>query len=61
VSALEKNESAQAWLLPAEDGEFGVGEFFVTAVVAAFVDQLFGGTEVVLRRLPGIRVLAEEQ
>lgn len=38
-----------------------VGEFLVPAVVAALVDEFPGGGEIVLRRFPRVRVLAEEE
>src|SRR5262245_56073851 len=37
-----------------ENRLLGVGEFFVAAVVAASVDQLFGGSQICFRRLPRI-------
>ena len=43
----------RGWIrLCAEDGMFGVGEFFVAAVVAAGVDQFLGGGEIGLRTNP---------
>jgi hypothetical protein len=44
-----------------QDRRFGVGEFFVAAVVAAFVDEFLGGGEVSGGGVPGIVSLAEEE
>ena len=48
-------------LFRSEDGGFGVGEFIVAAMVAAFVDQLLSGGEVGVGGVPRIRRLAEEE
>lgn len=44
-----------------QDGAFGVGEFFVSAVVAAVVDEFLGGGEVGLRGFQRVGFLAEEE
>jgi hypothetical protein len=56
---LQKATKITKWLT--EDGAFGIGEFFVAAVVAAGVDEGFGGGEVGGGGFPGILRLAEEE
>jgi hypothetical protein len=47
--------------LSTEDSALGVGEFFVTAVVAAIVNEFLGGGEIILRRFPRVKFLAKEK
>jgi len=61
AARLKELASSHRLLRRAKDRALGVGEFLVAAVVAASVDELLGGGEISLRRLPRILLLTEHR